>query len=100
MRAILAVLTVATVLIPTSHALGAGNPESVEIPQAGLRLKALLFRPEGQGPFPAVVGLHNCTGLTNRAGEFGTRYRDWAERLAKSGFVVLLPDSHGSRGAG
>ena len=52
------------------------------------------FRPEGPDPFPAVVGLHNCTGLTNRAGKFGTRYRDWAERLSKNGFVVLLPDSH------
>jgi hypothetical protein len=57
--------------------LAAGNPEAVEIPQNGRggRLKALLFRPEGQGPFPAVVALHNCTGLNNSA----------ALRLALSG---------------
>jgi dienelactone hydrolase len=101
MRAILTLLTAAAVSILTSHALGAGNPEVVEIPQKeGAPLKAMLFRPEGQGPFPAVVGLHNCTGLYNRAGEFGARYRDWGERLARTGFVVLLPDSHGSRGTG
>jgi dienelactone hydrolase len=81
--------------------LAAGNPEAVEIPQKESgRLKALLFRPDGQGPFPAVVGLHNCTGLRNSAGVVGARYRDWGERLAKSGFVVLLPDSNGSRGIG
>ena len=47
-----------------------------------------------------MVGLHNCTGLSNSAGVLGARYRDWGERLAKSGFVVLLPDSNGSRGIG
>jgi dienelactone hydrolase len=31
---------------------------------------------------------------------FGSRYRDWGERLAKNGYVVLMPDSNGSRGAG
>ena len=50
----------------STHALAAGSPEAVEIPQKeGGRLKAMLFRPEGQGPFPAVVALHNCTGLNN-----------------------------------
>jgi dienelactone hydrolase len=101
MRALFAFLTAATVLTSASPAVGAGHPEAVEIPQqGGGRLKALLFRPEGPGPFPAVVGLHNCTGLYNRAGELGARYRDWGERLAKNGFVVLMPDSNGSRGIG
>jgi dienelactone hydrolase len=101
MRAIFTLLTAAAVTISAGHALAAGNPEVVEIPQKeGSRLKAMLFRPEGQGPFPAVVALHNCTGLNNAAGTFGARYRDWGERLAKNGYVVLMPDSHGSRGAG
>ena len=47
-----------------------------------------------------MVGLHDCTGLTNRSGAIGARYRDWGQRLAKAGFVVLFPDSHGSRGLG
>jgi dienelactone hydrolase len=106
MRAPFALLTAAAVatqimVIWAGPALAAGNPEAVDIPQKESgRLKALLFRPDGQGPFPAVVGLHNCTGLRNSAGVVGARYRDWGERLAKSGFVVLLPDSNGSRGIG
>ena len=105
MRAIFVLLTAAAVAISAGYALdpalAAGNPEAIEIPQKeGGPLKAMLFRPEGQGPFPAVVGLHNCTGLSNRAGTFGARYRDWGERLSKAGYVVLMPDSNGSRGAG
>jgi dienelactone hydrolase len=101
MRAILALLTAAAIFCPASAALAAGNPEAIEIPQKeGAPLKAVLFRPEGQGPFPAVVGLHNCTGLNNSAGVMGARYRAWGERLAKNGFAVLLPDSNGSRGIG
>lgn len=105
MRARYALLTATAVLIAASplfggSALAAGNPEAVEIPQKDHPLKAMLFRPEGTGPFPAVVGLHNCTGLRNSSGVLGSRYRDWGERLAKIGFVVLLPDSNGSRGIG
>jgi dienelactone hydrolase len=106
MRTILAVLmaaALATQLTPIGigPALGSGNPEAVEIPRKeGSPLKAMLYRPDGQGPFPAVVGLHSCTGLTNSSGVMGSRYRDWGERLAKRGFAVLLPDSNGSRGLG
>src|SRR3954465_12236392 len=102
MRAIFTLLAAVAVAISAGAALAAANPELVEIPQkeGSSPLKAMLFRPEGQGPFPAVVALHNCTGLNKAAGTFGTRYRDWGERLAKDGYVVWMPDSHGSRGAG
>jgi dienelactone hydrolase len=94
-------LTAVAVVTGASLALGAGSPEAVEIPQgSGGHLKAMLYRPEGQGPFPAVIGLHNCTGLNNRNGTMGSRYRDWGQRLARDGFVVLFPDSNGSRGLG
>ena len=105
MRALFAALTVAVLaqIVPIGAipAFAATNPEPVEILQKdGSRLKAVLFRPDSHGPFPAVVGLHNCTGLNNLAGVVGTRYRDWGERLVSSGYAVLLPDSNSSRGVG
>jgi dienelactone hydrolase len=101
MRCLLALLTAAAVVTSATHAAAAGNPETVEFPRVDSgRLKAMLFRPEGTGPFPAVIGLHNCTGLNNRSGAIGSRYRDWGQRLARAGFIVLFPDSHGSRGLG
>jgi dienelactone hydrolase len=100
-RHALALLAVTFAAIAPVRAYGAGNPEWVEIQQKdGARLKAALFRPEGSGPFQTVIGLHNCTGLSNRNGVMGARYRDWAQHLAKANFAVLLPDSHSSRGLG
>lgn len=75
-------------------------PEPVEIAHEGIKLKGFLYRPEGNGPFPAVVALHNCDGLAGRRTPFGRRYRDWGERLVSAGFVVLFPDSFGSRALG
>jgi dienelactone hydrolase len=103
MRAVFALLIAAAAagLAGASSAGAAGNPETIEIPRdENLKLKAVLYRPEGAGPFPAVIGLHNCTGLNNNAGVMGTRYRDWGQRLANAGFAVLFPDSNGSRGLG
>ena len=73
-------------------------PATVVIPLDNGTLKAVLFRPAGAGPFPAVVALHDCAGPLTRRGALRVRYRDWAERLVGAGFVVLLPDSFGSRG--
>jgi dienelactone hydrolase len=78
----------------------ASNAEPVEIPQGAITLKAVLYRPEGNGPFPAVVGLHSCGGLNDHAGVPRTRYHDWAQHLTKAGFAVLFPDSYGSRALG
>ncbi len=76
----------------------AAAPEPVEIPAGAIKLKAYLYRPAGDGPFPAVVALHGCGGLSGRSGPVSVRYRDWGERLAEQGFAVLFPDSFGSRG--
>lgn len=56
----------------------------------GSRATAELYRPEGAGPFPAVVALHGCDGVS-------PHYRTWARRLASWGYVVLLVDSFGPR---
>jgi dienelactone hydrolase len=72
--------------------------ERVEIPGGDEKpLKAILFKPAGQGPFPAVIALHGCGGLGTRGG-LGARHADWAERLRALGVMVLFPDSFGSRG--
>lgn len=76
------------------------SPDRVEIPVGEAPpLKGYVFRPKGQGPYPAIVALHGCEGLSGR-NEVRTRYRDWGEKLAEHGYVVLFPDSFGSRGLG
>src|SRR5712691_7917120 len=95
-----ALVAAATAAITTAAAAASTGPETVEIAQENGVLKAMLFRPDGAGPFPAVIGLHGCEGLLGRNGTVDTRYSDWAEHLTKAGFVVIYPDSYGSRGLG
>jgi dienelactone hydrolase len=79
----------------------AAEPEHVDIPDGALTLHASLYRPDGAGPFPAVVALHDCSGLVHHRPVTETRhYIEWARLLVADGFVVLFPDSFGSRGIG
>jgi dienelactone hydrolase len=55
-------------------------------------IEAYLSKPDGSGPFPAVVYLHGCGGLTN-----GTRHRV-ADLMTGWGYVVLAVDSFATRG--
>jgi carboxymethylenebutenolidase len=57
--------------------------EKVEIPAVGNQ--ALLIRPDGAGEFPGVLFLTDIWGI--RPGNIGM-----AERLAKKGFTVLMPN--------
>ena len=58
----------------------------------GERIEGYLARPDGAGPFPAVVGLHGCAGMHDT-----TRQR-LADQLVAWGYVVLLVDSFATRG--
>jgi dienelactone hydrolase len=73
--------------------------ERVTFAGEGLMLRAMLYRPNGPGPFPAVIALHGCAGLYGHDDSLSPRHADWAERLVAAGFIVLFPDSFGSRGA-
>lgn len=75
-------------------------PEQVELTHDGLKLKGYLYRPEGKGPFPAIVAMHNCDGLGGQRTPVARRYHDWGEHLAAAGYVVLFPDSLGARNLG
>jgi hypothetical protein len=48
-----------------------------------LQLRGSLYRPDGPGPFPAVVALHGCGGIR-------PRLHQWAATLHQWGYVVLL----------
>lgn len=52
-------------------------------------------KPPGSGPFPAVVILHDCSGLGPRSSGAPRR---WARTLVERGYVVVIPDSFSSRG--
>src|ERR1051325_571097 len=88
--------TLLTAALPLVAA-AAPAPDPVEIAADGVKLKAFLYRPEGNGPFPAVVALHACDGLPGRRSNLARRYRDWGERFAAAGYVALFPDSFSSR---
>lgn len=99
-QALVLALVVVALTPPAMTAAHAASTESVEITAGDLKLKAILSRPDGAGPFPAVVALHGCEGLMNPSNVLAPRYRDWGDRLVKAGFAVLFVDSYGSRGLG
>jgi dienelactone hydrolase len=55
-------------------------------------LQGLLAKPDGKGPFPAVVLLHTCGGVKRHVSE------DWPNYLTSLGYVVLTVDTMGVRG--
>ena len=59
------------------------------------QIPAMLLKPSGDGPFPAVVILHDCSGLGPRSSGAPAR---WAQELLKHGYVVIFADSFGTRG--
>jgi dienelactone hydrolase len=100
MRIVLILFAWVVAVAEASSAPAVPSGEQVEIMQGAAILKGLLYRPEGPGPFPAVVAMHGCGGLYNRDNTVNARYHDWAKHLIQAGFVVLFPDSYGSRGLG
>jgi dienelactone hydrolase len=87
-------------LVPPAHGGTLPAPLQVEIPFSTGTLHAQLYKPDGDGPFPTVIALHGCGGLTGHSEPVLPRYRDWAEQLLKGGQAMLLPDSYGSRELG
>src|SRR3954462_1094848 len=66
--------------------------------QQATELEGRLFRPNGDGPFPAIVGLPGCSGMMRRnTNELTPLYVSWGVELSRRGYVVLLVDSLGSR---
>ena len=85
--AILAGCTVGGLQGPTLATTSpAGAPEYIPIQ---------IQKPDGAGPFPAVVIMHDCSGLGPRSSGAPGR---WAQELLRQRYVVVMPDSFGTRG--
>jgi dienelactone hydrolase len=96
-----AVISAALAMTCGERAALAQSPQAVHFAGPdGMTLQGALYVPKGSGPFPAIVALHGCAGLNGMNDEISPRHRDWGERLAAQGYVVLFPDSFTSRGLG
>jgi len=76
--------------------------KDLEFPSAPAQLsefsvpQMILLKPDGPGPFPALVLHHQCGGL--RRGKWHNQsMRDWSMKAVNRGYVVLLMDSLGPR---
>ncbi len=62
-----------------------GASGMIEYPRNGGKVSAFLARPEGAGPFPAVIVIQEWWGLNDHI-------KDVAGRFAREGYVALAPD--------
>lgn len=83
---------------PLQQRLARERGEMVPRPPAEI-VDGYLTRPDGPGPFPAIVHLHGCTGL-REAFRDGTETLSWSAHLAAWGYVALAVDSFTARGIG
>jgi dienelactone hydrolase len=74
---------------------GTTTPTAPSVATTPDQSPAKVLKPEGNGPFPAVVVMHDCSGLGPRSSGAPMR---WANELLKLGYVVALPDSFTARG--
>jgi dienelactone hydrolase len=84
----------ASLLAAMTVATAASAGEFVEIDTgatAPARVIGYMAKPQGPGPFAAVVLLHGCGG-------FHSTMIAWADRLARFGYAALAIDSFGPRG--
>jgi len=75
--------------------------EVVTIPSGALRLRALLARPPGDGPFPVYIQNHGSMTIEEARGSPWTSItRDsLSDTLARNGYVVLLLARRGYKGS-
>lgn len=94
-KKLIVVLLLSGITAPLGHAEGvtfwSTNLIKDEKP---ILLSGILTKPNGEGPFPAVVLLHGCSGLEQGK----KRSESWSDRLVDWGYVTLQLDSFGPRG--
>jgi carboxymethylenebutenolidase len=72
----------------TCQEIEPGTPELVSFPSGDLVLRGYLYKPQGAGPFPAIIWNHGSEKLPGQQPELARFY-------TKLGFVFFLPHRHG-----
>jgi len=90
LAAVAATVAVVAASPPTGRAEAPPPEERITFqslsPSLAERVPATLYRPDGPAPFPAIVLLHGCEGITNTE-------RTWASWFLGAGYEVVMPDS-------
>jgi dienelactone hydrolase len=96
-----AALLLACPLPAAAQASEAYITEIVTIPSGGLKLRALLGRPTGGGPFPVYIQNHGSMTMEEaRRSPWTSIARDsLSDTLARNGYVVLLLARRGYKGS-
>ena len=88
-------LAASVALVNAAGLAASETPVVIASAVSGEKIPATLRAPEGPGPFPAVVIVHDCSGLGPRSSGAPAR---WADELVHQGYAVLMPDSFTPRG--
>jgi dienelactone hydrolase len=110
LKSLMALLALA-VLVPAHATAQPANPflasaslaKDLEFPTKPSRLsffsvpEMALYKPEGPGPFPALVLHHQCGGLGEGRWQ-NLSMLEWAKQTVARGYVALVIDSLGPRG--
>ncbi len=91
-------LRLSVVLLLLAAGAGAAAADTMEAPAPGgaaERIPVSITRPSGDGPYFAVVIMHDCSGLGPLSSHAPAR---WAQTLTTHGYVTVMPDSFSTRG--
>jgi dienelactone hydrolase len=93
-RVLAVILASALFCLASAAAHGQTAPSYAELfyPSTGLRIQAYLYKPEGEGPFPAVIYNHGSREGRERASVPFEHIGAW---LSRAGYVVLVPERRG-----
>src|SRR5438309_4776749 len=78
-------LLFAIVIIILTQAIFAATPKEVTFKSDGDTVKAIAYTPEGKGPFPAIIVIHEWWGLNDWV-------KEQASKLADQGYLALAVD--------
>ena len=80
-----------------SFDIGASEELELKFPSVSSsdEIPATILRPTGEGPFPAIVIVHDCSGLGPKSSGAPMR---WGQDLVQQGYVIMIPDSFTPRG--
>jgi len=84
-------------LLVLAGCVGATSGSSITTTKYGLseQIPVTVSKPDGPGPFPAIVIMHDCSGVGPTSSGAPGR---WAREFVARGYVVVIPDSFTSRG--